>query len=258
MTSISEKTSQKIQITAELIRSAKRRVVLTGAGSSTQSGIPDFRSAKSGLWQRFDPQEVASLLSFRYHPENFFNWMRPLAYEIYHAQPNPAHIAISNMEELGYLQHVITQNIDGLHQKAGSKNVIEVHGSLQTLTCVNCFRQQKSDKIIAEYLESGNIPLCPWCHNILKPDVVLFGEQLPVNAWLKAVKVVKECDLMLVAGSSLEVMPVAKLPMQAVEHGAHLIIINHSHTYLDERADVVMWEDVAAIIPAIVQEIINS
>jgi NAD-dependent deacetylase len=257
MTQLAEKTIQKIQAIADIVRNTKKGVVLTGAGSSTPSGISDFRSTKSGLWQRYDPLEVASLLSFRYHPEKFYNWMRPLAKEIYSAQPNPAHVAISALEELGHIKSVITQNIDGLHQRAGSKNVIEVHGTIKTMTCVNCFRQQQSADIIEDYLENGNVPLCPFCHNILKPDVVLFGEQLPVKAWLQAVKVVKECDLILVAGSSLEVMPAANLPMQAIEQGAHLIIINHSHTYLDTRADLVMWEDVATILPAIVQAITN-
>jgi NAD-dependent deacetylase len=169
--------------------------------------------------------------------------------------PNPAHIAIAQLEAAGHIQYVITQNIDGLHQKAGSKNVIEVHGTIKTLTCVDCFQKQESGEIIRSYIEDGEIPRCPKCNGILKPDVILFGEQLPVQAWLEAVRVVKVCDLMLVAGSSLEVMPVANLPLQAIENGAHLIIINHSHTYLDVRADVVFWDDVTIILPQIVEAI---
>jgi NAD-dependent deacetylase len=258
MIQFADSTDQKIKAAIEIIRHTKTGVILTGAGSSTQSGIPDFRSAKSGLWQRYDPFEVASLSSFRTHPEKFFNWLRPLADEIYHAQPNAAHIAIARLEKMGYIQYIITQNIDGLHQKAGAKNLIEVHGSLRTLTCVQCFRQEDTANVIARYLEMGDPPHCPVCNGILKPDVILFGEQLPAKAWLKANQVVKKCDLMLVAGSSLEVMPVANLPMQAIENGAHLIIINHSHTYLDVRADVVIWEDVTKILPAIVKSLASA
>jgi NAD-dependent deacetylase len=255
MTTLTEETLQRVRTAAELICNAQKGVVLTGAGSSTQSGIPDFRSAKTGLWQRYDPMEVASLLSFRYHPEKFYNWLRPLAHDMVYSLPNPAHVAIAQLEAAGHIQYVITQNIDGLHQKAGSKNVIEVHGTIKTLTCVDCFQKQESGEIIRSYIEDGEIPRCPKCNGILKPDVILFGEQLPVQAWLEAVRVVKVCDLMLVAGSSLEVMPVANLPLQAIENGAHLIIINHSHTYLDVRADVVFWDDVTIILPQIVEAI---
>jgi NAD-dependent deacetylase len=258
MTGLAEDTLEKIRTAAKMICNAKNGVVLTGAGSSTQSGIPDFRSAKTGLWQRYDPLEVASQLSFRYHPEKFYNWLRPLAHEIYYSQPNPAHYAIAQLEKIGCIRYVITQNIDGLHQKAGSKNVIEVHGTIKTLTCVNCFQKQESGDIILRYIEEGEIPRCPKCHGILKPDVILFGEQLPVQAWLEAVRVVKACDLIIVAGSSLEVMPVANLPLQAIENGAHLIIVNHSHTYLDVRADVVFWEDVTTILPMIVKTVTAS
>jgi NAD-dependent deacetylase len=256
MTVIAKNTTQEIHQAVDLIRSGKYGVVLSGAGISTASGIPDFRSAATGLWRRYDPFEVASLASFRYHPEKFFNWMRPLAIEIYKAQPNPAHHAIALLEKAGYIQHVITQNIDGLHQRAGSKNVIEVHGTLQTMTCIACFRQQKSQGHVEAYLDAGEIPRCPYCKNILKPDIILFGEQLPVKAWQQANEAVKKCDFIIVAGSSLEVLPVASLPMRALESGAHLIIINNSQTYLDLRADVVFLTDVAVILPAIANEVL--
>ena len=258
MGKVTAKQQRDIAKTARIIRSSNRGVVLTGAGISTPSGIPDFRSKGSGLWNRYDPQEVASLSVFRYHPEKFFAWMRSLALEILQAIPNPAHIALAHLEQAGRITTLITQNIDGLHTRAGSTNVLEVHGSLQTLTCIGCYQQYNSSGFIEPYLEYGEIPRCPECHNTLKPDVVLFEEQLPARTWLKARHSVRNCDLMLVTGSSLEVMPVAGLPMKAVEHGAKLIVINDSPTYIDERADVVLRGDVAEIWPQIEVKVIDG
>ena len=238
-----------------MICSSKRVVVLSGAGISTPSGIPDFRSPNTGLWAKHDPLEVASLSAFRYHPERFFEWMRPLATLIYEARPNAAHYGLAKLEQKGHLQAVITQNIDVLHQRAGSQNVYEVHGSFATLTCVRCYKQVSSDDYMSSYLKLGEVPRCLACQGILKPDLVLFGEQLPAKTWLKAVELSKNSDLMIIAGSSLEVLPVAGLPMRALENGAHLILINHSETYLDVRADVVFHEDVDVIIPKIVEQV---
>ena len=248
----------RILCAADIIRGSKQGVVLTGAGISTPSGIPDFRSKDSGLWERYDPFEVASLSSFRYHPEKFFDWLRSLAGEIMHAQPNSAHYGLYNLEQAGHISTIITQNIDGLHQRAGSKQVLEVHGGLSSLTCIGCFHQVSADGYKDAYLVRGEIPHCPDCNSILKPDIVLFGEQLPVHTWLRAQEASKKCDLMIVAGSSLEVLPVAGLPMRAIENGAHLIIINRSKTYLDIRADVVFSEDVAETIPLIAAEVLRN
>lgn len=247
-----------IHCAAEIIRGSKRGVVLSGAGISTPSGIPDFRSTDTGLWQRYDPYEVASLLSFRYNPERFYAWMRSLAIDIHKAQPNAAHYGLARLQQAGYLLAVITQNIDALHQRAGSENVLEVHGSFATLTCTWCFCQVESDGYLDSYLAEGVIPHCPACGHILKPDLVLFGEQLPATPWLKALQTSKNCDLMIVAGSSLEVLPVAGLPMRALENGAHLILINRSPTYLDVRADVVLHEDLDVAIPMIVEEVVGQ
>ena len=246
-----------IRCAADIIRSSQRGVVLTGAGVSTPSGIPDFRSANSGIWERFDPFEVASLSAFRYNPARFYEWMRTLAIGIHDASPNPAHYGLAQLEEAGYVQTLITQNIDRLHQRAGSKNVLEVHGSMGTLTCTRCYRTVSSQGYLEAYLQRGEIPYCPDCHSVLKPDLVLMGEQLPAKTWLKAQEACKKCDLMIVAGSSLEVLPVAGLPMRALENGAHLILINHSTTYLDVRADVVLHEDVVDIIPSIAAELLR-
>jgi NAD-dependent deacetylase len=229
---------------------------LSGAGISTPSGIPDFRSTNSGLWERYDPAEVASLTSFRYQPAKFFEWIRPLVTQMVVAQPNPAHLALVSLEAEGYLTSTITQNIDGLHRKAGTKNVLEVHGSLETLSCTRCFTRFSSAGFIVPFLEQGEIPHCPKCGGVLKPNLILFGEQLPAKTWLNAQEASRKADLMIVAGSSLEVLPVAGLPMRALENGAHLIIINQSPTYLDLRADVVFREDVVEILPRIVEEVI--
>lgn len=258
MTDFSKRTKLGIRCAADIIRSSKRTVVLTGAGVSTPSGIPDFRSTKDGLWQKVDPFDVASLAAFRYHPEKFFTWIRPLALTVHEAKPNLAHFALAKLEAVGYVRTIITQNIDSLHQKAGSKHVLEIHGTWDSLTCVNCFHKESAEKYIDAFLYDGLIPRCPKCGGILKPDLILFGEQLPAQTWLQAQEESKMCDVMIVAGSSLEVMPVAGLPMRALENGAHLILINHSETYIDVRADVVLHEDVAEIIPPIVESVMNG
>jgi NAD-dependent deacetylase len=258
MVPFSAQTKTAIEFAADLFRQSKHAVVLTGAGLSTPSGIPDFRSGGTGLWSRDEPMEVASLTTFRVAPERFFEWFRPLANQIYHAQPNAAHRALSELEKAGQIRSIITQNIDVLHQKAGSHSVIEMHGTLRTLTCTQCYHQEQAAPYLAPFVEKGEIPLCPKCGQILKPDVILFGEQLPQAAWSQAQRAARQCDLIMVAGSSLEVLPVAGLPMQALDRGAHLIIINNSPTYLTVRADVVILEDVAEVIPAIAEKVLNG
>lgn len=251
-------TAIVLEDAAALFRAAKRAVVLSGAGISTPSGIPDFRSEGTGLWSRDEPLEVASLNTFRTHPERFFEWFRPLAGQMFNAQPNAAHLALAELERAGMVQTIITQNIDMLHQKAGSRHVIEMHGTLQTLSCVSCYRKFDSFVYVQRFIEDGALPYCPQCGGILKPDVILFGEQLPQSAWCEAQKEARRCDLMIVAGSSLEVLPVAGLPMQAVDRGAHLIVINNSPTYINVRADVVIMDDVAAILPEIAKRALHG
>jgi len=251
MSDFSQRVLESICFAGELICKSKRAVVLTGAGISTPSGIPDFRSEGTGLWSYDEPLEVASLTTFRYQPERFFEWMRPLISCIINAEPNPAHLAIARMEHAGYIKSIITQNIDNLHQKAGSINVYETHGTMQSMSCTGCFQRTASASHIQILVEDGKLPICPHCGGLLKPDVILFGEQMPHEA-------AQTCDLMLVAGSSLEVLPVANLPMQALDRGAHLIIINQTPTYLGVRADVLITEDVAGVIPAIAKKVLNE
>ncbi len=239
------------QKAAQLIQNATFPVVLTGAGISTPSGIPDFRSAKSGLWSKNNPMEVASYTAFRYYPEKFFNWLRPLAKEIWNASPNPAHKALSALEARGIIKAIITQNIDGLHQRAGSKNVIEVHGSMESLSCQGCRRKYPSNDFYAPLIEQNQFPYCPSCNRILKPDIILFEEQLPTNAWIDAQNYCESADLILVVGSSLEVTPAASLPLYGLDHGAKIIINTFSETYLDQRAALLLPYDVAEILPRI-------
>lgn len=248
-------SSAAIEDAAELIRKAKRAVVLTGAGISTPSGIPDFRSEGTGLWSRDEPLEVASLTTFRTSPGRFFEWFRPLAGQIFYAQPNAAHQALADLEETGFVKTVVTQNIDALHQKAGSTCVVETHGTMKTLTCTHCYQTFDSEPFFKSFIETGTIPACAMCGGVLKPDVILFGEQLPHAAWVQAQRAARQCDLMLVAGSSLEVLPVAGLPMQAIDHGAHLIVINNTPTYINVRADIVIMENVESILPEIAKRV---
>ena len=167
-------------------------------------------------------------------------------------------MALAEMETAGCLQSIVTQNIDALHQKAGSKHVVEMHGTWRTLSCTGCFKQFESEPLLQPYIEHREIPLCLSCNGILKPDVILFGEQLPQSAWYEAQRAVRQCDLMIVAGSSLEVLPVARLPMQALDRGAHLIILNDTPTYLNVRADVVVMDDVATTLPEIAKRVFHG
>ncbi len=250
-----------------LLQKAQHAVVLTGAGISTPSGIPDFRSPDSGIWKRYDPAEVATLSAFRHNPTTFYHWLHLLAEKIIQAEPNPAHLALAQLEQAGKIKALITQNIDGLHQKAGAKLVIEVHGTFQTLVCIRCYRKYRSNdhdnpniyaSIIDAYLHDDLIPHCPGCGSILKPDIILFEEQLPALSWIEAQQACRKCDLLIIAGSSLEVMPVAGLPMRALENGARLVSINKTATYIDVRADAILQEDVAEVLPQIAEAVLNG
>ncbi len=258
MKSFPASIQDSIEFAGELLRKARQAVILTGAGLSTPSGIPDFRSEGTGLWSRDEPLEVASLTTFRTHPEKFYRWFRPLATQIFDAKPNQAHLALAELEQKGRVHSIATQNIDMLHQKAGSSHIAELHGTLATLTCTQCFHKVESLPYLRPFVDEGTIPACPRCGAVLKPDVILFGEQLPQKAWFDAQHASRNCDLMIVAGSSLEVMPVANLPMQAVDRGAHLLIVNNSPTYIDVRADAVLNGDVVDIIPAIVEQALHG
>jgi len=240
-----------IRRAAELVGQSKYTIALTGAGISTPSGIPDFRSQGTGLWANYNPMEIATIYAFRHRPEEFFKWIRPLAHQMVEAQPNAAHRALADLERAGRLAAVITQNIDGLHQRAGTSAVVELHGNIYTATCMRCYQVYSSDAFLHPLIDEGRMPLCPACGNVLKPNAILFGEALPVQALIAAKRAITRCDLMLVAGSSLEVAPAADLPMLAVSRQARLIIINRDPTHLDHQGDVIIHDDLAVVLPQI-------
>ncbi|MCA9970185.1 MAG: NAD-dependent deacylase [Anaerolineales bacterium] len=235
---------------AVLLRQAKHAVALTGAGISTPSGIPDFRSPNSGVWQNVvDPMEVASLYAFKRHPQTFYDWLRPLARLIFDSHPNPAHLALAELEAANLLKCVITQNIDLLHTRAGSQTIFEVHGHLRQLTCIACYELYEMTQFLAHFLDTGKVPRCPQCGGVLKPNVILFGEMLPVKVMNQAQLHARLCDVMLVAGSSLEVAPAGDLPLLAKQSGARVIIVNLGDTYMDHIADVRIYADVVDVLP---------
>jgi len=243
----------KVEEAATLFLEAKHAVAFTGAGHSTPSGIPDFRSPGSGLWSQVDPMEVASIQAFYRDPEAWYAWYHERGTMFLDAQPNPAHEALAELEEMGRLQAVITQNIDNLHQKAGSKKVIELHGNTREAICLRCGDIIPARLLWERYLQERQAPRCEKCSGMMKPNVILFGELLPEEALSAAREETDECDLMLVAGSSLEVTPAAHLPLMARRGGAKLVIVNFQPTRADSYAEVVIHEDVADILPKIAE-----
>jgi NAD-dependent deacetylase len=220
---------------ADLIRDRQPCVALTGAGVSTESGIPDFRSA-TGIWATYDPAVVASIDGFHRDPERVWEFYGRRLDLLRGVRPNPAHEALARLEEAGLLRAVITQNVDGLHRQAGSRDVVEVHGSLDSALCPRCGRSEPRARV-EELLP---LPRCATCSAVLKPGVVMFGELLPVEALERATALAHEAALLLVVGSSLQVWPVAGLPDQTLAHGGRLAIVNREPTPCDDRADVVV------------------
>ncbi len=245
---------EKIEQAADLFMQSRYAVAFTGAGHSTRSGIPDFRSPDSGLWEKYNPMLVASIWAFRLDPKAFFKWIGPMVDTLVAAEPNAAHYALAELEQLDHLKTVITQNIDGLHQRAGSGHVLELHGHMRQATCVRCYKKVAVDPALEELVRRGKVPHCE-CGGVLKPDVILFGEQLPIRVLNEAMSEARRCDLVLVAGSSLEVTPAADIPVLAADFGAKAIIVNLEPTFFDCRADVVIHGDVAEIIPCLVQAV---
>jgi NAD-dependent deacetylase len=228
---------------AELIRANQPCVALTGAGVSTESGIPDFRSA-TGIWAQFDPYEVASIEAFRRDPERVWDFYALRLDVLADAAPNPAHFALAGLEARGLVQAVITQNVDRLHAVAGSRDVIEVHGSIATAVCLTCGRTEEN---VRELLP---LPRCADCGAILKPGVVMFGELLPLDAIDRATALAQAAGLLLVVGTSLEVWPVAGLPDEALRHGGKLAIVNRDPTPYDDRADIVIHGSAGEVLAA--------
>jgi NAD-dependent protein deacetylase/lipoamidase len=215
---------------AALIVERQPCVVLTGAGVSTESGIPDFRSP-TGIWADVDPFEVASIQAFKRDPTRVWAFYRERVDVLRNAEPNAAHVALAELERRGHVQAVVTQNIDTLHSRAGSEDVVEVHGSIRSAQCLACLWSEPADAVLAQLAESA-VPACPHCGEPLKPGVVLFGELLPAGAMERAAQLARGARLMLVVGSSLEVWPVGGLPLEA----RSFAIVNRGPTALDARA----------------------
>jgi NAD-dependent deacetylase len=221
-------------VLSDLIRDNQPCVALTGAGVSTESGIPDFRSS-DGIWAQYDPMEYASIEAFRRDPLKVWEFYGKRLGALLEAKPNAAHDALAELERRGLLSAVITQNIDRLHSLAGSADVVEVHGSIATSVCLRCGTTATLEEVIA-LLEDAPAPACPSCGAILKPSVVMFGELLPAAAIDRAFELARAARLLLVVGSTLEVYPVAGLPLETVGAGGAVAIVNRGPTALDEVA----------------------
>jgi NAD-dependent deacetylase len=226
-------------------------VVLTGAGVSVPSGIPDFRTSGTGLWEKVDPMEVAHIDVFRRDPDRFWHFYGNRFATLDDKLPNAAHEAIAELERRGLIRGVITQNIDRLHRKAGSQRIVEVHGSIEWSVCLRCGGRERIPRVL-EKLQSGiSTPHCDACDAPLKPDVVLFGEFLPEQAMSDAYALASEADLMLAIGSSLEVYPVASLPGVTLDAGGRLALITQGPTPYDRQAEVKLSGDVVAELDAV-------
>jgi NAD-dependent deacetylase len=219
----------------ELVLTRGPCVVLTGAGISTESGIPDFRSP-TGVWARYDPLEYATIDAFVADPAKVWDFYAKRLVMLAAAEPNEGHHALAGLEERGWVRAIVTQNIDRLHERAGSRDVTEVHGSIRTASCPACGTVVP----FAEVVELLPLPACPACGSVLKPDVVLFGELLPEGAMERATALAAEAGVLLVVGSSLEVYPVAGLPLETLVAGGSLAIVNRGSTQFDGRAAVVL------------------
>ncbi len=245
---------EKIEQAAQMISKSTSNIALTGAGVSTKSGIPDFRGP-DGLWTKVDPTKFASINGFLSDPKGWWEMALELAPVIMNAKPNSSHTMLAKLEKMGLLDCLITQNVDGLHQMAGSKNVLEVHGSLFSATCTVC-HIQVDRKYLEKAMKKRQIPvMCPTCGGLLKLDTIFFGEALPQKALGAAVEAARNCELLLTVGSYLVVYPVATLPTIAKQSGAKFIIINQEPTPLDQMADLVFHAEAGETLTQIVKAI---
>ncbi len=232
-----------------LVRDSAHIVAFTGAGISAESGIPTYRDADESLWVKYDPEKVVQIDAFLSDPAPFWHFFLDVRYRaVTEARPNPGHVALAHMEAAGRLKAVITQNIDGLHQAAGSRRVIELHGNTHSIACLRCHARFTIEEIYQQ-LQKELPPPCRRCGGMLKPEVVFYGEQLPELALAEAAAEIMSCDLLIAVGSSLRVYPAAALPEQAKANGARLIIVNKTPTPYDHLADGLLRASAGEALP---------
>jgi NAD-dependent protein deacetylase/lipoamidase len=236
---------------AHLLREAERAVVLTGAGVSVPSGIPDFRSPRTGLWENVDPMEVAHIDAWRRDPDRFWRFYGDRFASLIDKQPNEAHLALAELERRGLIRGVITQNIDRLHRLAGTERLIEVHGSIDWSVCLDCGGKVPLERVVEQLRAHDGAPECACCITPLKPDVVLFGELLPERALAEAQALALDADLIVCVGSSLEVYPVAGLPAITRGAGGRIALVTQGPTPYDGDAEVKLGGDVVEELRAV-------
>ena len=246
---------KKIREAAELLMNSKSAVALTGAGISTESGIPDFRG-EGGIWEKYKPEIYGNIKAFMNNPAKFWELAEKVAPTLFKAKPNPGHVALAELEKMDIIKAVITQNIDELHQKAGSIIVYEVHGNINRFDCLGCRASYSKETVLKKLKkDKKKPPLCDICAAPLKPSVTLFGESLPKFEIYQSQALSQKADVMLIAGSSLEVAPACDLPLYTLRERGKLIIVNDQPTHLDERASVVIRHKTGIILPLIVEQI---
>lgn len=249
------KLEKKIEKFADLIVESENIVILTGAGMSTESGIPDFRSPGTGLWNKVDPNKFASIHSYVSDTNKNLKFMLEMGMSIFQAKPHKGHKALTKLQKMGKLEGVMTQNIDGLHQRAKTENVVELHGTANEAICMRCNEVYPITTLINQVIHNNSQPTCGKCNGLLKPNAVFFGEALDSDTLAKADKMIANCDLLVVLGSSLLVYPVAFYPRTAISKGAKLAIVNIQPTDLDSQAEVVIHKKIGDILPKIIKKV---
>jgi len=238
-----------------LVHSSEFAVAFTGAGISTESGIPDYRSPGTGLWEKMD-QSVVSLGGFLRNPSAYYDYAAELHPVRSAARPNPAHLLLAELENRGVLKGLITQNVDGLHHEAGSSSVRELHGSLRQAVCIKCSTLEPMEGVMERVFSGQNPPLCRECGGVLKPNAVFFGEALPHVSWESSLELARSSDLFITIGSSLQVSPASSLPDIALRAGAKLVILNLTVTPFDSEAALLVREKIGEF-SSIVTELLS-
>lgn len=247
--------NQKITFPPELIdelQAAQHVAVLTGAGTSAESGVPTFREAQTGLWEQYSPEQLATPQAFQRNPKlvwDWYTWRRKLVAK---AQPNPGHVALAQMETFFPQFTLITQNVDSLHQRAGSSNVIELHGNISRIVC------SRERIVVEEWQETDDVPGCPNCNALLRPDVVWFGESLPQQALVTGYDAAKDCDVFFAIGTSAMVQPAASLPVAAINQDIMTVEVNPDTTPLTPHADVHLQGPSGQVLPLLIEALKNS